>query len=190
MPLPTTGSLGRSLSFQDIRRWRTAASPLDIPGASSRPKASRTCLLTKSLPENADVVLSRSLLQQCRIDDQAADISPRSSLKECSSWPPRTHALARGATSSDNNAWWSTRKGSNYKSVRMVSRIRERGNGAGVNLIGVEATFTKNPASTPRRTEGQVSALSAALRESVPSITDQAELLQMQKHSIPHSNRE
>lgn len=191
MPMPT---IARSLSFQDIFLLRrTTASPLDIPGAS-RPTASRKCLLTKSLPENADAVLSRSLLQQCHIEDQAADLSPRSSLKECSSWTSRPFAQV---TTSDHASCSLARKGPN-RPARMVPRIRKRSTCSGacnMSPVGVETIFTKTLGST-RRNEGRVSALSAALSASAPpsndrsSIANQAERLRTQSHPIPQSIRE
>lgn len=148
----------RSLSFSGLPTghgiWQTPASPLDIPGASP-PRRSRRLpyLLSVSVPDNADAVLSRSLLEQCRLDS-ISDHSPRSSsLKQYGSWASKVFS----EVASSNKASLSTCASSN---------TQEENTEAHANVVGtVTTTFTKKK-TTEKRPEFQASALSAALRGS------------------------
>ncbi|KUI56146.1 hypothetical protein VP1G_03445 [Cytospora mali] len=79
--------------------WKTSTSPMGIPGASSTRETGKPVLLSTSLPESVDASLSRSLLEQCRIDEQIYGTSPKSSE---ASWMSR---------------WWSSAGNSNNTSL-------------------------------------------------------------------------
>ncbi|PSR88576.1 hypothetical protein BD289DRAFT_232132 [Coniella lustricola] len=88
------------------RPQHAAVLPIYIPGRA--PRQTRACLLSSSEPANPDAVLSRSLMQQCRLDeDGAVDHmagSPRASLKRAafaggSCWPKG------GGTGLDKLSW-------------------------------------------------------------------------------------
>lgn len=147
----------RSMSFHGLPTghgiWHTPASPLDIPGASL-PRRSRRLpyLLSVSVPDNADAVLSRSLLEQCHLDN-ISDHSPRSSsLKQYGSWASKVFS----EVASSNKASLSTCASSD---------ILEEATEADSIVDGADTMFVKNK-YTERRLETQASALSAALRGS------------------------
>lgn len=149
----------RSMSFHGLPTgrgiWQTPASPLDIPGASP-PRRSRRhpYLISVSVPDNADAVLSRSLLEQCRLDS-ISDHSPRSaSLRQYGSWASKVFSEV---SSSSNKASLSTCASSNAQV--------EGDAGAQPNIVGTDTAFPKKKFSK-EQPEVQASALSAALRES------------------------
>lgn len=147
----------RSMSFNGLPTghgvWHTPASPLDIPGAALPHRSRRLpYLLSVSVPDNADAVLSRSLLEQCRLDS-ISDNSPRSSsLKQYGSWASKVFS----EVASSNKASLSTCASSNNL---------EEATEAQSGVQGTDTTFTKKK-YTERRPELQDSALSAALRGS------------------------
>ncbi|KAF3765026.1 hypothetical protein M406DRAFT_331340 [Cryphonectria parasitica EP155] len=166
-PRRNQGIIGRSLSFCTGRNmtWRSTASPVDIPGASPPKPSTRRCLLSASVPESTDAVLSRSILEQCRIADRTCDTSPRASLKECGSWASRTCSEAAGSSSITP---WSTWKASSSSS-------KEGGGGVAAQSLGksscnhqmtsasVKTEFAKRR-EPQKQARDQVSALSVALR--------------------------
>lgn len=152
----------RSLSFHGLPTaghgaWPTPAAPLDIPGASPPRRPRRLpYLLSVSVPDNADAVLSRSLLEQCRLDS-ISDSSPRSSsLKHYGSWASRV--FSDGASS--NKASLSTCASSNAAQEDVTE------NGTRASLVGTDNTKFTKKGPTEKRPEPQASALSAALRGS------------------------
>lgn len=149
----------RSMSFHGLPTgrgiWQTPASPLDIPGASP-PRRSRRhpYLISVSVPDNADAVLSRSLLEQCRLDS-ISDHSPRSSsLRQYGSWASKVFSEV---SSSSNKASLSTCASSNAQV--------EGEAGAQSNIVGTDTAFPKKK-YLKEQPEVKASALSAALRES------------------------
>lgn len=159
-------AIGRSLSLQDFRPWKTNISPLDTPGALPL-SPQRKCLLTTSLPENADAVLSRTLFQQCCLDDHGSDISPRSSLKDRGGWTSRVFS----DMTCNNETSLSTQRSSNRLS-RLASSNEGKNGGSSANLAGEVTKFTKHTSLAQRN--GQTSALSAALRR-LPNTSNPAE---------------
>lgn len=151
----------RSLSFHGLPTghgiWQTPALPLDIPGASP-PRRSRRLpyLLSVSVPDNADAVLSRSLLEQFRLDS-ISDNSPRSSsLKQHSSWASKVFSEVAGS----NKASLSTCASSHVQEDATAQDTHS-------SIVGgTETDFAKKKA-TEKRPALQASALSAALRESL-----------------------
>ncbi|KAJ4386465.1 hypothetical protein N0V93_009361 [Gnomoniopsis smithogilvyi] len=146
----------RSMSFHGLPTghgvWHTPASPLDIPGASLTRRSRRLpYLLSVSVPDNADAVLSRSLLEQCRLDS-ISDHSPRSSsLKQYGSWASKVFS----EVASSNKASLSTCASSNV--------LEEATEASPGSIEGTDTTFTKEK-YPERRPELQASALSEALR--------------------------
>lgn len=107
-----------------------------------------------SVPDNADAVLSRSLLEQCRLDS-ISDHSPRSSsLRQYGSWASKVFSEV---SSSSNKASLSTCASSNAQV--------EGDAGAQSSIVRTDAAFPKKK-YLHDQPEMQASALSAALRES------------------------
>lgn len=148
----------RSMSFHGLPTghgiWQTPASPLDIPGASPSRRSRRLpYLLSVSVPDNADAVLSRSLLEQCRLDS-VSDHSPRSSsLRQYGSWASKVFSEV---SSSSNKASLSTCASSN---------VQEGETDTHSSIVDTDGAFPKKKYSK-EQSEVQASALSAALRES------------------------
>lgn len=149
----------RSMSFHGLPTghgvWQTPASPLDIPGASL-PRRSRRLpyLLSVSVPDNADAVLSRSLLEQCRLES-ISDHSPRSSsLRQYGSWASKVFSEVSG--SSSNKASLSTCASSN---------ALEGDAHAQSSIVGTNTAFPKKKYSK-EKLKVPASTLSAALRQS------------------------
>lgn len=177
----TQPSIGRSLSLQDFHSWRTTSSPLDIPGALP-PSAQRISLLTTSLPENADAALSRTLLEQCCLDDQSSNASPKSSRRERGSW---TSTIFSDCSTTKTSL--STQRSAN-RSLRLVSDNHGRTSSSFTSPAGEEPTFTKHTSSA-NRNGSQTSALSAALR-CLPYTSDPAEHLRRQNRITQRGYRE
>lgn len=78
--------------------WNKPSPPVAIPGNLS-PNASGRSGVSTSMVESTDVLLSRSLLEQCRLNESPGSISPRSSE---ASWKSR---------------WWSDAANSNMTSL-------------------------------------------------------------------------
>lgn len=79
--------------------WNRPSTPLAIPGRTSTNATAGRLGLCTSLMESTDVLLSRSLLEQCRLDESPGSISPKSSE---ASWKSR---------------WWSDAANSNKTSL-------------------------------------------------------------------------
>lgn len=83
----------RSLSFPESTRQAPWTAPHSSANSSSPVgSTSGRFLLPASLPERADAMLSKSLLEQCRLDSSSRETSPRSSLtnyQHCGSWKSR-----------------------------------------------------------------------------------------------------
>lgn len=101
---------------QQAQQHPTTALPIYIPGhgpsSTADPSRGRRtqCLLSLSAPANPDAILSRSLMEQCRLDDGGganegshgiAD-SPRAGLKRAA-WS--TDSLCRHGTCTGNESW-------------------------------------------------------------------------------------
>lgn len=108
VPRRSRAAFGRSVSFTSIYPGHiflgSSVPPLDIPGTSQPLPPARRCLLSRSHPENPDTSLSRSLLEQCRFED---DISPRSSFKERDLWS--SSMISDGSLG--NKASWASWRG-------------------------------------------------------------------------------
>lgn len=78
--------------------WKRSSTPVAIPGKES-PNASGRLGISASMVESTDVLLSRSFLEQCRLDESPGSMSPRSSE---ASWKSR---------------WWSDAANSNKTSL-------------------------------------------------------------------------
>lgn len=78
--------------------WNKSSTPLEITGKTSPNSSGRLGICT-SLVESTDVLLSRSLLEQCRLNESPGSMSPRSSE---ASWKSR---------------WWSDAANSNKTSL-------------------------------------------------------------------------
>ncbi|ROW13874.1 hypothetical protein VPNG_03638 [Cytospora leucostoma] len=78
--------------------WKTSTPPMDIPSVPPVRDPGKV-LLSMSLPESADASLSRSFMEQCRVDDQLDGAGSRSSE---ASWISR---------------WWSDAGNSNRTSL-------------------------------------------------------------------------
>lgn len=148
----------RSMSFHGLPTghgvWQTPASPLDIPGASP-PRRSRRLpyLLSVSVPDNADAVLSRSLLEQCRLES-ISDHSPRSSsLRQYGSWASKV--FSEVSSSSSNKASLSTCASSNAQEGDATAQS---------SIVSTDTAFPKKKYSK-ERLKVQASILSAALRQ-------------------------
>ncbi|KAL1866466.1 hypothetical protein Daus18300_006701 [Diaporthe australafricana] len=83
--------------------WRKPAKPVDISGRTS-PNASGRLGICTSMVESTDVLLSRSLLEQCRLEESPTSLSPNSSE---ASWKSR---------------WWSDAANSNKTSLSTRTR--------------------------------------------------------------------
>lgn len=87
--------------------WNRSAKPLAIPGGMSSTAPGRRGVCT-SMVESADALLSRSLLEQCRLDESPGSMSPGSSE---ASWKSRwwSDATNSNKTSlSTCRTWWSS----------------------------------------------------------------------------------
>ncbi|KAI3397829.1 hypothetical protein diail_10362 [Diaporthe ilicicola] len=104
---PLSGQINMAESRQPLKYdiWRKSSKPVDIPGRPS-PHAPGKLRVCTSLVESPDVLLSRSLLEQCRLDESPGNISPNSTE---ASWKSR---------------WWSDAANSNKTSL---STCRTRG---------------------------------------------------------------
>lgn len=82
-------------STQDYKPWSAPPSTIVSPATSS---ASERFLLPASLPERADAMLSKSLIEQCRLESSSHETSPRSSLNShhpCGSWKSRAGGIVQ-----------------------------------------------------------------------------------------------
>lgn len=133
--------------------WNKPPTPVAIPGKTS-PNAPGRLAISTSLVESTDVLLSRSLLEQCRLDESPGSISPRSSE---ASWKSR---------------WWSDAANSNKTSLS-TCRTWESSVGQRQTVENHDLDDQRNPAhedpkfskhqTTAQRCWSHVSALSTML---------------------------
>lgn len=158
---------------------------MDIPGASppSASSAAGCPRLTVSLPEDADAVLSRTLLEQCCADDQLPNnninnntsSSPRPSLRrEAGLRIPGRRDGPKNVGVSGKASWPGISKGPSSRHWRLVPNIHDTDNnnnssnspcGGDLTSRGDTGCFDKNNRARNRVGVGrQVSVLSVALR--------------------------
>lgn len=175
--------------------WKAkASSGSAIPLVAPSPRGTRRLLLSTSLPEKTDAILSKSVLEQCRLDDQAPDASPRSSLNHCGSWMSRMLVeVASGSTckTSRSRAWknWGFSLGlapcpphpdrphnSNNNNNHHHHHHHQRHHSSHESPAGPETRFTKRQ-NSHHRPKTHVSALSTALHDSTTPRQDQNQIM-------------
>lgn len=136
-------------STHDYTPWSAPPSMIASPATSS---TSEKFLLPASLPERADAMLSKSLLEQCRLESSSRETSPRSSLNShhpCGSWKSRAGSIMQKLPSKPG-----------VISMPCSSESLSEGR----LLRG--GRFTKRESTPVRSLDAHKSALSAALSES------------------------
>lgn len=138
--------------------------------------SSRGFLLSASLPERVDAMLSKSLLEQCTLENSSRETSPRSSLNNhhaCGSWKSRGGGLQQKVSKAANTVCSS--------SSPKQERLRER--------------FSKQEGAPSMGSPGiRVSALSAALNSQdgqvdVAHVKDSPERRRMDNRLAQRSQR-